>query len=389
MVARNRQDRRAYFVNFIVIGVLSFAVFVPLFRYSNEFPELFWRRASGRLLGDELIFETLEDGTQIERVPTWDERLNALGLNVVQLGNNYGRALSMFTYRGDGAWFHNAPAYPAFDPFSGALLILGVGGWVGLMIRRRDVALLIVPISLLLLLLPSAVALANPNENPSHTRASGAMIGAYVFTAWGLMLLADAVSTVITSPRLRRPSKVIVFAGVALISLNWTHTIIFGPYDDFYQSSWSPQVEAGAYMRGFADSGSGFGNAFILAGANFFDYRGVAVEAGLTPGYFPNGDIPMDRLPYRMADAYARTGQFHLDPQRDLLFIYPWYETTDDITPQLEAWLPGGRALIVDTRQDKTWLPNERYRVYKLDAIGTTAFEAFLKERGITPPPQP
>ncbi|MBK9123422.1 MAG: hypothetical protein IPM16_09930 [Chloroflexi bacterium] len=380
VIARSWAERRAVMFNLIVIAFVSFAFFVPLFRYSNEHPEEFWRRASGRLLGDDIITETLEDGSIVSRQATIGERASALVGNLPQLGNNFVRAMGMFTYRGDVAWFHNAPNYPAFDPLTGALFLVGLGAFGMWTIRSKEYASAFLIVVLLLMLVPSAVAVSNPVENPSSTRASGAMPTAYLFAAFGAVALVSALRRV--APRGAAGVLSVAVIGLfALNSLSWANTVLFGPYNDFYQNSWSPQREAGQFLRGFAESDGAWGNAFILAAANFFDYRGVAMDAGLVPGEFPNGDIPPRDVPARIQDAALREGKFKLDPSRDLMFMYAVEDT--GTTMLLERWFPEGRDRIVNTRQDTPWLNNEQYRVFRVPALGVEGLEAFVRSQGL------
>lgn len=380
VIARSWAERRAVAFNLIVIAFVSFAFFIPLFRYSNEHPEEFWRRASGRLLGDEIITETLDDGTIVNRRATIGERASALVGNLPQLGDNFVRAMGMFTYRGDVAWFHNAPNYPAFDPLTGALFLVGVGAFAMWTIRSKEYASAFLILVLLLMLVPSAVAVSNPVENPSSTRASGAMPTAYLFAAFGAVALTSALRRVV--PRgSANVLSVVVIGLFALNGLSWANTVLFGPYNDFYQNSWSPQREAGHFLRGFAESDGAWGNAFILAAANFFDYRGVAMDAGLVPGEFPNGDIPPRDVPTRIRDAALREGKFKLDPTRDLMFMYAVEDTGTKML--LERWFPEGHDRIVDTRQDTPWLNDEQYRVFRVPALGVEGLEAFVQSQGL------
>jgi hypothetical protein len=291
----------------------------------------------------------------------------------------------MFTYRGDIAWLHNAPNYPAFDPVAGGFLVIGAACWAIWSVQKREYAGLFLLIVLLLMLFPSAVAIANPIENPSNTRTSGAMPVAYLLSAFGVVQLVAALGTVM--PRRRNIVGVVVAGTAALLSLNWANTVLFGPYDDYYQDSWSPQHEAGLFMRGFAESDGGWGNVFVLSAAHFFDYRGVAVEAGLTPGEFANGDITLNDLPKRMYDNLTRTDKFRFDPERYTMVMYS--EDDDVATMMLQTWFPEGRDLVIDTRRDTPWLVNERYRAFRIPPLDVNRLREFFRSHGLDVQPSP
>jgi len=378
-VARTWRARAAYAMNLVVMAVVSFAIFVPLLRFANDYPDDFWRRASGRLLGENVICDYDNNGGCISRTPTLSERLDALGKNIPVLGENLARAFGMFTYRGDIAWFHNAPNYPVFDPLSGALLLSGLGASVIWSVRRRDIVPLFMVLALAVMLIPSASAIANPIENPSNTRASGAMPTAYLLAAFGLMGLIGGIGAVLPS-RWRVPAGVIIAAGVAFLAAAQAQRVLFGPYDDYYQTSWAPQREAGEFMRGFVDSGGAWGNVYLLSYAHFLDYRGVAIEAGVTPGQFPNGDIAPSSLPQFLNGNLTRRtdDQWRLDPTRDVLIIYS--ANDPDTGDLLKSWFPAGYAQYYETRKDTPWIKPEPFWVFRVPAPGAEAIEALMTE---------
>lgn len=377
---RSNGQRMTAIMNLFVMALVSFAVFVPMFRYSTEHPDDFWRRAQGRMLGDDVITETLEDGSIMNRSPTIGERVSAFMENVPLLGQNLVRALGMFTYRGDVAWLHNAPNYPTFDPIMGGLLIMGLVSWVVWALQKRECAALFLLAILVLMISPSIVAIANPNENPSNTRASGAMPVAYLFAAYGLTRIIIALRDVV--PRRFLLAVSVGLAGViALQSLSWSNMVIFGPYDDFYRNSWAPHREVGHFMRGVAESDGAWGNVFILSAPHFYDYRGVAMEAGLKPGEFRGGDIPLDKFGARLYDNYISQGRYRLDPDRYIVIIYSVNDSAAEA--QLREWFPQGRAMIVDTRIDTPWLNNKPYATFRVPPLGLDGLSDVFRAMGL------
>ena len=112
---RSLADRRQMMMNLAALVIVSFVIFVPLFHYSIEYPEDFWRRASGRLFGDELTQTTDENGNLVMRVPSLSERIDAFNQNIPVLLDNFRNAMLMYNWKGDVAWINNAPNEPAFD----------------------------------------------------------------------------------------------------------------------------------------------------------------------------------------------------------------------------------------------------------------------------------
>src|SRR5690606_12474 len=122
---RHWRTLRSYALNFVVLVAVSFVIFMPLFRYSVQYPQFFWSRTSGRLLGPEQIERVNEAGQVVLETPTLNDRLAAMSESLAQLAENMVNALLMFNYRGDVIYLRNVPDYPHLDPLLGALLIMG------------------------------------------------------------------------------------------------------------------------------------------------------------------------------------------------------------------------------------------------------------------------
>ena len=185
-------------------------------------------------------------------------------------------------------------------------------------------------------------------------------------------------------PRRPQIAAVAMAGAVALFSLNWTTTVMFGPYDDYYQNSWSPQREAGLFMRGFAESDGAWGNVFVLAAAHFFDYRGLAIDAGLAPGEYQNVAISSGRTAAAafMTDCSAATNSALIRA------LYSGDNTAEDenALQMLESWFPEGRDMVIDTRVDEPWLVNEPYKAFRIPPLGREGLRDFLISQEFTFP---
>lgn len=383
-VARNWQQRFKYGVNLAVLVLISFVVFIPMFRYSVEFPDQFWRRTAGRLLGDDLITETLPDGRIVERFATLKERIHAFNQNVPVLLNNLRNAVLMFNWKGDVAWINGVPNHPAMDAMTGALLILGIGAWGVLMIQKRDMVHWLMPIVLFIMLLPSALSIAYPVENPSFTRTSGALPIAFLLAAYPLALMAQAVVRFLDS-QLGRVLAVGITVLIVLGGYAANSSLYFTHFVESYNASALPYTEAGKVLRGFAISDGTYGNAFMLAYRYWWDHRAVGLAAGLGT-IWPNGvydynasdDLvrDVDYVPHFIRDAMNRTDRFRLDPDRDLLFFH----SVDDLdaAQQLAEWFPQGHSLRYVTPQ---W--GDDFMIYRVPALGIDGLFQFLGDRGV------
>jgi hypothetical protein len=279
--ARNWADRGRYLFNFAVLVIIAFVVFVPLFGYFLNYPDDFLRRTSGRLFGDEVIQETNAEGQIVERNPTIRERVDAFNRNFPQLRENMRNAVLMFNWKGDVAWINAAPNRPAMDIYAGTLFILGLAAWLSRMIRRRDVFDWLLPLALLVMLLPSALAIAYPVENPSHTRTSGALPEAYLIAALPLALIVQSSAKALRGRIGLYPAAALVLL-VVIGGYSLNNSLYFNDYRVSYIDSSLPHSEAGRILRGFAESDGGFGNAFMIGYPYWWDHRAVGIEAGRT-----------------------------------------------------------------------------------------------------------
>jgi hypothetical protein len=350
-----------------VLVVIAMVVFVPLFTFSLQYPNDFWRRTSGRLLGDDLIQTTDAEGNLVQRVASLDERIEAFKQNWPILTGNIRNTLLMYNWKGDVAWINAASNRPAMDIFTGALLIVGLAAWLVRMIRRRDAVDWLIPVMLFIMLLPSALSIAYPVENPSATRTSGTLPEAYLLAAFPLALICSQLMRI-------APRRGVFFAGALSVffvvsAYNANQNIYFGEYRYYYEGSSLPYSDAGKALQGFSKSGGSFGNAFMIAYPYWWDHRAIGIEAGLVD--WPNGIVALEDTPRFLYDATWRRDRYKLDPDKDLLFFYALAD--DKTETQLQEWFPDGYAQIFESYQ-----PEDNFKIYRVPALGNSGLIDFF-----------
>jgi hypothetical protein len=383
-----RKIIRAYIYHLAVLTVVAVVIFVPMMMFSLQYPNDFWRRTSGRLFGDELYQTTNEKGELVVRFATLEEQLAAFQNNIGKLLVNIRNALLMYNWKGDVAWITNTPNRPEMDMFAGSLLVVGLGAWLARMIRRRDPAdWLMIPM-IFIMLLPSALSVAYPIENPSATRTSGTLPEVYVFTALPLAIVMLSFKRLL--PGWRGKLAVILAAGAILffsLSDNWNS--YFGDYYRSYLvSSPAPYTVAGQFLRGFAESDGSYGNAYMIAYKYWWDHRAIGIEAG-RPGWpnginDPDGDdvglYPVDAMPgfLYLASRKPDSDPYRLDPNKDLLFFY---SPQDVVTEQkLSEWFPNGYAQV-----NSTYKPGADFMTYRVPKLGLQGLvDFFVRTNAIT-----
>ena len=380
--ARSLRTLGTYLTNLAVLIVIAGVVFVPLLHFWVEYPDDFWRRTSGRLLGDDVIQTTDEAGNLVQRTPTLDERWTAFGQNLPILLDNIGKALLMFNWKGDVAWINGAPNHPAMDPLTGALLLVGLAAWLARMVRRRDPVDWLLPVMLFIMLLPSALSIAYPVENPSATRTSGALPEAYLFAALPLALIMRA--SIRLAPGRRGAVLAAGAAGiVTLLAFGANADLYFGrdreEYVGSYLISSLPYSEIGRSLKGFAESGGSYGNAFMVAYPYWWDHRAIGIEAGLVD--WPNGIVSRDQIVQFLWDASQRTDSYRFDPERDILFYYNYcVACPDDAKGDVET-----EALLKElfptgyTQYVVSYQPEDSYAMFRVPRLGQQGFTRLME----------
>ncbi len=376
-----RAGRRAqiwrYITNTVVLVVMTMAVFVPMAGFARDYPEDFWRRTSGRLLGDDTVQTTDANGQIVTRNATIEERMSAFQQNIGILVNNIRNALLMYNWKGDVAWITAVPNRPEMDVFTGSLLIVGLGAWGVRMVKRRDPADWLMPAALFIMLLPSALSIAYPIENPSATRTSGSLPEAYLFAALPLAMIWLAIRRLLPNWWGKVASSAAV--GIVLLvaaSANWN--MYFVDFNESYtNSSPAPYTEAGRFLRGFADSGGSLGNAFMIGYPYWWDYRALGMEAGVTD--FPNGIYSYTDVPDYIKTAAGRNDQYKLDPDKDLLFFYNPADT--DSETELQTLFPNGTKQVIHS-----YKPGDDFIVFRVPKLGAAGLNEFEIKTSVTKP---
>ena len=377
--ARGWRDWGKYALHLLILVWISFMAFLPLFHYSLESPDHFWMRTTGRLLGDDIVTETNENGQVVYRESTLADRVEAFNENIPLLMSNIRNVLLMFNWKGDVGWISGVSNHPAMDPMTGALLIVGLAAWATLIARSRDPVYWLIPVMLFIMLLPSALSLAFPLENPSNTRTSGAIPAAYLLAAFPLGLLVR---------RLLQVSAVrgkVLAAGlviVVILGAFWSNmSLYFLEYPEHYIRSTYPYSEGGEHYRGFATSNGGWGNAFLIGFPNWWSHRAVGLAAGLGekwPGGIadPDGSGPgnaVDEIPAFLKAMAERDDRFQFDPERDILFFY---SPADSVTEEgLKKMFPEGYSRIENTSHAE-----DTYKTYNVPRLSFEGFMIFLGE---------
>ena len=339
------QKRLAYLVNLGVAGALAFMVFLPMYHASLDYPTEFsvslLKNTFGTSLGEPIVID--------------DQWISGFM-------SNFRDVLLMFNWIGDGNWRHSAPMKPTLDILSGAFLILGVAAWTAHLARNRhDPVMWLMPIMILIMLLPSVLAVWHSATNPSNTRISGAMPGIYVLIALPILTLAFRLFHFVPGA-IGKAFGMGFCAVVLLLSFQQNAYLYFDLFANSYRPP--PYQHAGRLMRALAESDVPWGNIIIIPYAHFWDERNVYVEAG-QPGH--TNVVWLAQVTEYLANASPGSAEFGPDPTRDLVFLYS--PNDEETSAQLKRWFPRGRELLIES-----YLPKVHrsccYKLFRASGLG-------------------
>jgi hypothetical protein len=239
-------------------AIVALAIFVPMLRVWHDQPAAMWNRVINRTTSSEVAIE---------------------GDPLAILAANYWSAARMFNWRGDVAWISSLPGAPALDVVTAALFLLGIIAWIVRLRLRRDPVDGFLIVAGLIMLLPSALAIAFPIENPSVTRASGVIPVVFLIAAWPLSLIRQRWTAAIGSTGagiLLAVTLGAIFATATWINYDWYFVRYAQSYD---QSSLNPGEVAEAILEEMGPEGS-LDNVWLQGYPFWHDYRAIGIEAG-------------------------------------------------------------------------------------------------------------
>lgn len=332
-----------YGVNLACTIIMAVVIFLPMYRYEREYPEYFWSRTRGRMFGDNAFERVVNETGLTERYePTIREQIDRFLDNSENFEENYVNALEMWSWQGDALWINNPYGRPALDPYTDAFFILGVLAWAMLMLKKGDAAHILVPIGILVMLLPSALAIHDSiqNENPSFTRASGTIPFVFLMAAYPLAQLGFYARRVTRYNIANLGLAAFLILPIVGLAIPINYDTYFEKYPELYTNSWKPYTYFTAPMKEYLAGGGSYGNAFLVAWPHWLDHRIVGATAGDLK--WPNGLVEKEQVFSQISSNENTPYQF--DPTKPMFFMYHLEDT--ETKEWLSANFPGGEHFI-------------------------------------------
>ena len=244
----------------MLIAFVSLVVFIPLLRYWLANPQLFAYRAFSRLTGMEVGFQEAP---------------------ILIFLRNFWRASIMFFWDNGVIWAHSVPNRPALEVVSGALYFLGIAALLIRYIRKRNWMDLFLLVSIPMMMMPSILSLAYPNENPCLNRTAGAVVPVFVVIGLAFETVLRSIHTH-TSGKLGR----ILVTLLVLLMVIWSgannYDLVFNQYYSLYRASSWNTTELGEVAELFIDTMGTPETAYVVGYPHWVDSRLVAINAGYT-----------------------------------------------------------------------------------------------------------
>ncbi|MEK6753272.1 MAG: glycosyltransferase family 39 protein [Chloroflexota bacterium] len=239
-----------------IIVVVSIFVFSPLMRYWISRPDLFGYRAFSRLSS----LETPLPG------PAWQ----------IFLSNLY-NGLLLFNWDDGVIGAHSVTHRPALDLVTAALFVPGILLLVVRYIRQRDWRDMLLLVSIPVLIMPSVLSLAFPNENPALNRAGGAAVPA-------ILVSALALEGFVSGFGVEKKRQFIAYGLTGLLfaaSAYSNYDLVFHKFADTYAlASWNTS-EMGKVISEFEDTYGQTDSVWIVPFPYWVDTRLPGVWAGI------------------------------------------------------------------------------------------------------------
>jgi hypothetical protein len=245
-----------------VLAFISIVLFLPLLRVWINDPGAFNQRTITRLTD-------LEVGGEMP---------NGLELVGVFFSNVW-KGLLMLNWDSGSVWVNTITHAPSLDLISGALFVVGVGLllWRYLKQHKWQDAFLLLAVPILML--PSTLVLAYPQENPSPNRASGAAVVVFVIIALALEAIFQAIKRKMNGDAGTRLAWLVLIV-LVLAAARGNYTMTFKTYKEQYtRNAWNTS-ELGAVIGQFIDTVGEPDQAWVVAYPHWVDTRLVGVNAG-------------------------------------------------------------------------------------------------------------
>jgi len=254
-----------------IAALVALVLFLPLLRYSLASPE------NMNLVGSR----------SLTRLSTSEHEYPAPPVET--FFNNLWKSWVMPFWDDGEVWVNSIPGRPGLDAVTAALYFLGTVMVAARYWRKRHWLDLFLLVAVPLLMMPSILSLAFPNENPSINRAGGAVIPVFILAGIGLDGTLRSLKGKTGS---WMGSALVVVVGAALLgrAAVQNYNLVFIQYETQYMRGIWNTGQIGEVIAQFANTIGTLDTAYVVPFPYWLDTRLVGIHAG-----YPRKDYALRR----------------------------------------------------------------------------------------------
>jgi hypothetical protein len=201
----------------------------------------------------------------------------------------------MYGWNDGQIWPVSIPGRPALDVISGVFFYLGLVLLLIHYLRQRKWEYGFLILAVPMLMLPSILSLAFPQENPAPNRAGGAMVPVF-------LIIGLAMDGLMEQMKSRRWANVVIAGLFALAALQ-NYALVFNQYQQQYAlSAWNTS-EMGLVLRNFAENSGSLQATWVVKSPHWVDTRLVGIHAGEPTRDF---GIDLENIPATITEKGAK-----------------------------------------------------------------------------------
>jgi hypothetical protein len=232
-----------------LIVVFSFVLAMPILHFALQYPDSFNYRTITRMTGAEV----------------------ALPANLIAtFFSNTWNAITMPLFRDGSTWVISVTDRPALDIITAALYMIGLVVVLIRWIKTRNWQDLFFLLAIPVLMLPSILALAFPNENPSLSRAGGAVVPIILIAVIGFQSILTSIWQKARSGFGKGLTVILALMIVALSAVQ-NYDLVFNQYNTSYANATWNTKEMGEVCQGFIDSVGSPDTCYVVGVAYWVD----------------------------------------------------------------------------------------------------------------------
>ncbi|HPX66089.1 MAG TPA: hypothetical protein PLW45_05770, partial [Anaerolineaceae bacterium] len=205
-----------------------------------------------------------------------DLEVNIEGHAFVIFAKNLFQAMGMLNWSNRSGWVDGIANRPALDLLSAVFFLIGLVWLIARAVKEKAWPYIALFVTGILFLVPSALSIAFPLENPSLSRAYGMAIPAMFLAAVGLVLVAKWLGR-------SKYTRIVISVVCAFVIIFFNYQLLHGVYvDNYRQNAWNAREMSETILK-FEKNYCEDAQAWVLGYPYWVDERAVAIMAGKAP----------------------------------------------------------------------------------------------------------